>query len=293
MDADASTAPSQSYTILRIKRKRNEEPLDALVIERGLRRKKTRSSVGVFQYAETVESCVWKDENFQKDIQDRISRLAREDAAKEETVTSPSVASSFGDMTSSPARRRHEQNRLYTVVSAKHEPYVKHSPPKTTSSKDLCKDPISSDFKMYDAILSEGGSMRDPEMEKFLPLLNDYLKNTLATSPCITSGTGTPINESSSDYVWDVFYHRPASLSEWNSVAARTGTITGLPSSLLNSDDSDSGSEAEDEADEDSNAEEYYKNDYPDEDYDSESASDEFHEESDYDDMMHCDEEDF
>jgi len=31
------------------------------------------------------------------------------------------------------------------------------------------------------------------------------------------------------------------------------GTSTGLPSSLLNSDDSDSGSEAEDEADEDSN----------------------------------------
>ena len=30
MDADASTASSQSYTILRIKRKRNEEPLDAL-----------------------------------------------------------------------------------------------------------------------------------------------------------------------------------------------------------------------------------------------------------------------
>lgn len=30
MDVDASTVPSQSYTILRIKRKRNEEPLDAL-----------------------------------------------------------------------------------------------------------------------------------------------------------------------------------------------------------------------------------------------------------------------
>jgi len=42
---------------------------NTLVIERGLRRKKTRSSAGVFQYAETVESCVWKDEKFQKDIQ--------------------------------------------------------------------------------------------------------------------------------------------------------------------------------------------------------------------------------
>jgi len=116
-----------------------------LVIERGLRRKKTRSSVGVFQYAETVESCVWKDEKYQKDIQvsprapitrscsctntqNRIYHLAQGDAVKEETVVSPSVASSFGDMTSSPARRRHEQNRLYTIVSsAEHEPYVKHS----------------------------------------------------------------------------------------------------------------------------------------------------------------------
>lgn len=131
--------------------------------------------------------------------------------------------------------------------------------------------------------------MRDPEMEKFLPLLNDYLKNTLAASPRIMSGIDTPTDESSNDYVWDVFYHRPASLSEWNSVAARTGTITGMPGSLLNSDDSDTGSEAEDEADEDSNAEEYYKNDYPDEDYDSEFASDEFHEESDYDNIMHED----
>lgn len=40
---------------------------------------------------------------------------------------------------------------------------------------------------MYDAILSEGGSMRDPEMEKFLPLLNDYLKSELLLlgGPCL------------------------------------------------------------------------------------------------------------
>jgi hypothetical protein len=92
MDVDSSTltTSSPSYTILRIKRKRNEEPLDALgkylirvidlnfdllahgqVVERNVRRKKSRGGVGVFQYAQTVEDDVWKDEKSQKDIQVR------------------------------------------------------------------------------------------------------------------------------------------------------------------------------------------------------------------------------
>lgn len=45
-----------------------------------------------------------------------------------------------------------------------------------------------------------------------------------AATPKIRSGT--PVGEEESgDYVWDVFYHRPVTLSEWNSVAARTGTL--------------------------------------------------------------------
>lgn len=76
---------NQPYTILRIKRKRNEEPLDALgrdviivcveaflnfflsVVE-SLRRKKSRG-IGVFRYAETVEDGVWDDAQKQRDIQ--------------------------------------------------------------------------------------------------------------------------------------------------------------------------------------------------------------------------------
>jgi len=86
---------------------------------------------------------------------------------------------------------------------------------------------------------------------------------------------------SSDDYVWDVFYHRPTTLSEWNA-AANVGTLTGLPPSITDPYDSDSDSEAEDEADEDSNAEEYYKNDYPDEEEDSEEgrSSDDFYDDS-------------
>ena len=75
------------YTILRIKRKRNEEPLDALgkshisgseqwrphvsapVIESTTRRKKSRPGLGLFQFAETVERKAWDNEGERKGLQ--------------------------------------------------------------------------------------------------------------------------------------------------------------------------------------------------------------------------------
>ncbi|KAH9954001.1 hypothetical protein BC827DRAFT_1245562 [Russula dissimulans] len=67
MEVDpTSPVGSQSYTILRIKRKRNEEPLDALVIESTVRRKK-RGGLDIFQFAETVEPEAWGDRA--KDLQ--------------------------------------------------------------------------------------------------------------------------------------------------------------------------------------------------------------------------------
>ncbi|KAF9454838.1 hypothetical protein P691DRAFT_804200 [Macrolepiota fuliginosa MF-IS2] len=306
MEIDASAPPTQSYTILRIKRKRNEEPLDALVIESRVRRKKSRGGVGVFQYAQTVEDDAWKDEKSQKDIQDRISRLAKE--AKEHTAKPPEnspVSPAETVMPVSPVRLKKDQTPRYTIVAPDEgKPPTKRqatNPPKVHPSENLSKNISASDFRMFDAILSKRKHLQnrepDPEMEKFQSLLNDYLKihdiSSNATIDPATTPTphikGAPVNDTETDdYVWDVFYHRPATLSEWNSVAARTGTITGLPISVLDSDDSDSEFEEEDEADEDSNAEEYYRNDYPDEEStDSEpEESDEFHEDSEHDNMM-------
>lgn len=129
--------------------------------------------------------------------------------------------------------------------------------------------------------------------EIFLPMLNDYLKihdidiGSETNPPALKKPSGVigqptlPQSALDGDYVWDVFYHRPATLSEWNE-AANVGTLTGLPPSFGAVYDSASDSEEEeDEADEDSNAEEYYKNDYPDE-IDSSESSDEFHEDSEY-----------
>jgi len=112
-------------------------------------------------------------------------------------------------------------------------------------------------------------------------------------SPSIASAVAEHsefVSESKSqddDYVWDVFYHRPANL-EWNAIT-NIGTLTGLPPSITDPNASDSDTEPEDEADEDSNEEEYYKNDYPEEENSSSDDSDDsdmFHEQSDYEDML-------
>ncbi|KAG6900395.1 hypothetical protein C0993_011383 [Termitomyces sp. T159_Od127] len=129
---------------------------------------------------------------------------------------------------------------------------------------------------MFDAVLRTDKPRSlpmDPEMENFLPMLNDYLKHPppVENTASLTKDVTMQTND---DYVWDVFYHRPATLSEWNE-AANVATLSGLPLSIANSYESASESEEEDEADEDSNAEEYYKNDYPEEEdeYDTSSGS--------------------
>ncbi|KAF8909012.1 hypothetical protein CPB84DRAFT_1813251 [Gymnopilus junonius] len=292
----AEDVESKSYTILRIKRKRNEEPLDALVVESRVRRKKSRGGVGMFQYAQTVENDAWDDAQRQKNIQVRGHRLVSLSkisscAVKPATMPSPK------EIVPLPAPRlaREDTSKRYTIVD--HEeiqsPPRRYpiAPPKVVSVKELERRKQQADFKMYDAVPTNDQSMvvdeAPSEMDKFLPMLQDYLK-----SPCfqpvfhpvhegadITSGVSTPKGDN--DYVWDVFYHRPATLSEWNEVA-NVGTVTGLPPSFGDDYDSASDSDEElDEADEDSNAEEYYKNDYP-----EEEESDEFHDDSDQEDVV-------
>ncbi|PPQ67988.1 hypothetical protein CVT25_000468 [Psilocybe cyanescens] len=296
---------SKSYTILRIKRKRNEEPLDALVVESRVRRKKSRGGIGVFQYAQTVENDAWDDANRKKDIQDKISHLARETAAKMELKV---TLSSVSEVPPSPVSRRTQEEiaRRYTIVDQEevNRPPRRFptAPPKVLSSKELEKNKSASDFKMYDAIpTDEQPTVQDEpsEIDKFLPMLNDYLKihhlDPTAEASSTAPKSVSNLNEtkagsqssSDDDYVWDVFYHRPVTLSEWNEVS-NVGSVTGLPPSFGDGYDSTSDSDEElDEADEDSNAEEYYKNDYPeDEDLSESDSADEFHDESDYDDMM-------
>jgi hypothetical protein len=294
MDVD----PQKQYTILRIKRKRTEEPLDALVVESRFRKKKSRGDINVFQFAQTVEHDAWADEKRRQNLQEQISKLAKEPA-----IPSP-AASPVKDLKLpfSSRQQKEDANRRYTIVkqegSESEGRRLPTSPPKVISHKDL--PPKKTDFKLYDAILSGDDVVTPPapvfdsEMDKFMPMLKDYLKIHDMSPPGTPSAaksveqSPTPVPESKSesgDYVWDVFYHRPTKLCEWNAVA-NIGTLTGLPPSTTDPYDSDSDTEPEDEADEDSNEEEYYKNDYPDEETSDDSdSSDMFHEQSDREEM--------
>ncbi|KAF9267594.1 hypothetical protein L218DRAFT_955458, partial [Marasmius fiardii PR-910] len=276
---NAPTPPENPYTILRIKRKRNEEPLDALVIESALPRKKTKGGKGLFQFAQTVEDAVWQDEKQQKEIQEQISRLAKAEEINNATATTSNPLST------SPVKPLHtsELNRRYTVIERElsnlQSQWNPSMPPPVLSAKELQAQKANADFKMYDAVLERNeettGTDLDPEMEKIMPLLQAYLK--MSNTP-----TASVANEDL-DYVWDIFYHRPGARQDWTQTSI-VGTVTGLPP--LGDPETDSGSEeeVEDEADEDSNAEEYYKNDYPDEeDSDSDwNSSDDFDRHSDY-----------
>ncbi|KAJ8691060.1 hypothetical protein PTI98_010667 [Pleurotus ostreatus] len=232
--------------------------------------------MGMFQFAQTVEAEAWEDEARRKALQEEIQRLARENASK--TYEAPQT------LPSSPPRPPVTETRRYTIVNAQEqEPErgrLPTSPPVVVSSKNVPSK--SPEIKLYDAVVSNDVPDADPEMEKFLPMIRDYL--TLHDIPMDADTRNTSAPQESDDYVWDVFYHRPASLSEWNHVAANVGTLTGLPPSLNDPFDSDDSDEVPDEADEDSNAEEYFTNDYPDEEEstDDDGGSDAFHESSDH-----------
>lgn len=281
MDAQSNNHP---YTIVRIKRKRTDEPLDALVVESRVRRKKVKGSRHVFQFVQTVEETVWEDKQVQETLQNQISKLSQND---HDNNTQPSVPA---DITNLPgtqrSRRLAEDGKRYTIVPT-HESVENTkfatSPPKVISAKDAQSQ---SDFRMYDAVPADQkptSPVFDSDMEKFLPMLQNYLRMNDEPSQVLSAA---PPAE---DYVWDVFYRRPCTLSEWNSVA-NIGTLEGLPPSLDDPYSSDSESEEEDEADEDSNAEEYYKNDYPDEDDSSDSGgSDIFHDGSEAEDDIRYD----
>ena len=154
--------------------------------------------------------------------------------------------------------------------------------PKVLSSKDLVSQ---SSVKIYDAVLEaplEEEKM-EQDMDKFLELVREYLSGMyyVATTffneihvGTVTDNDGAhpesitqpesqeiksdKVNASTSDdYVYDIFYHRPATISEWTS-AANMATVTGLPDYLDFEYEYSSESEFEDEADEDSNGKNIY-----------------------------------
>ncbi|KAI0718230.1 hypothetical protein C8T65DRAFT_639427 [Cerioporus squamosus] len=314
----------QPYAILRIKRKRNEEPLDALVVDSAPSRKRSRGGVNVFQYAGTVEQAAWNDEQQKKELERRLAGLSRESAQKKREEMPPPIAAAavvpspstspakppHMSPTLSPKRTKYQPpSKTYTILRQEQEeadPYARrrhaNAPPKVWSLKDLEAAKRAAQVKMFEAVPSAPGGNPEPtetdaEIEKFLPMLKDYLNVSELAPPSPAVKAEQDGDRMEDDYVYDVFYHRPATLRELHGPgsASNIAKLTGLPPELsgLWGEDDDSDEEYDDEDDEDSNAEDWHTNDYPDEESDrdlaqsEEELSDEFHEHSEGEEVMH------
>jgi hypothetical protein len=154
-----------------------------------------------------------------------------------------------------------------------------------TSASVAAAAAAAASFTLYDVVPAAqaappAATEQDAEIERFLPMLQEYLKvSDIALSPKLLpaqapTGGETRIGaEAEDDYVWDVYYYRP-SLTQWNALAlgANVGSLcvptftwdaaagadacgcrNGLPPSINDPNGSDSESEPEDEDDEDSN----------------------------------------
>ncbi|KAI0770389.1 hypothetical protein C8Q74DRAFT_1275190 [Fomes fomentarius] len=321
MDVDPPEAlqqQQQPYAIVRIKRKRNEEPLDALVVDAAPSKKRSRGGLNVFKYAGTVEEAAWNDEQQKRALQKRLAGLARDSSQRKREDMSALVAASQGVPPQAPAQgvdtypakahsapplspkrtKYQAPSRTYTIVQQEEEdPYARRrhatAPPKVWSSKDYEAMKRAAQFKMYEAVPSVAGAKpgaapteTDAEIEKFLPLLKDYLNVSELPPPPVKGGKDDEDMEQ--DYVYDVFYHRPTTFQELYQPGSNSNiaTLTNVPNELLLDPDIDSDDEYDDEDDEDSNAEDWYANDYPDEeesdrDAEEDLSGDEFHEASD------------
>ncbi|KAL5524538.1 hypothetical protein ACEPAF_9678 [Sanghuangporus sanghuang] len=287
-------------TIIRIKRKRSEDVPDMLVVDNndnndGKGAKRRRPARSVFQFAESIGEDEWRKMK-QDELRNLISALSRSPSKAANLVPKREVPSS---PISTKRQRSNTQNdpsvRKYRVIAHGTQPERRPSrfypmPPKVRSTKDVEK-PSKSGIKIYDAelALSEAPQEVDPEMEKFQQLLQDYLKVHEDIPQFTPENPNTPRAgvppSTSGDYVYDIFYYRPATLLERMNMT-NAATISGLPSDFDMEDEFESDSEIEDEADEDSNAEDYYKNDYPDEESsDASSKASDFWSEDEYDDV--------
>ncbi|KAH9924625.1 uncharacterized protein BXZ73DRAFT_79186 [Epithele typhae] len=306
----------------------DSQPHCLSLVEASPSRKKTKGGVNVFQYAATVEQTAWNDEQ-QRELQRRIAGLRElpKKRPRESTVdpstappttsnVRPSTPAEVKPMGGAPQYKRSSfpgPSKTYTIipqddVQEEQSPRRRNAtaPPKVWSTKEIESAKRAAQFKLYDAVLSTNGTVpqseTDAEIEKFLPLLKDYLNlDGMPLPPAPVNGEKDSASMDE-DYVYDVFYHHPTTVQELcapgsASNIARLTTST-LPfvqyrSStrtqwLTGEDDSDE--EYSDEDDEDSNAEDWYTNDYPDEeesDRDDDDGSDAFHEHSESDDVIY------
>ncbi|KAJ1311060.1 hypothetical protein OPQ81_009564 [Rhizoctonia solani] len=295
-----AVTPGDYSRAIFVKRKRVDEPMDALMIDLPSQTKRYRGAGGgggMFTLAETMtEDPSLLDGQKAKDLQKRLAMINQEPRASPKvsspvamviTARAPSsaVTSNTTPSASTPPDGTANKNAPVPIP-------IPGQPLPSTSTPAAATDvePSEPKFVLYEAVLAapaviEQPEESTPEMQEFQDLLQEYLrvneisldtppprKPVTSNTPATSSKKSVIEEDDDEVYVWDVFYQRPnlsGDLSIWDGLA-NVGTLSGLPPTegdiLADEEDSES---VKDEADEDSNEEDFYRNDYPDTESDS------------------------
>ncbi|KAJ1986999.1 hypothetical protein H4R33_003068 [Dimargaris cristalligena] len=258
--APAPAAPAKPMSILRVKRKRTDEPLDALMVAQASRlaEKKIKpddessasSSIPkIFRFAETVDLKAFED----------MEKTQLLSAATTERTAPKEKAEDVVDREEKMERRRNQlaldklneskcarfrvisKNRYSALVPKEEKKF-----PDRPETRDL--------FDVIDAVKEDDKprvstkSKRDDDITcNLIPMIEEYLN----------------VEKKNDDYVYDVYYIDDPEEHELAQTPLNYGSL------FWNGDGEDYDNLASDsdefEGDDDSNAEDYYGNDYPDE----------------------------
>ncbi|CAG8618620.1 29158_t:CDS:2, partial [Racocetra persica] len=252
------------YTLVRLKRKRNAEPLDALVVQQQLVKKPKRqgslqndvkpieeqkmeedsSLPFVFRFAETVDEISFNDSTKSQQLKDRIAKLInRRDKVRlkerSRKQTRDQQIAMFNENT---------RKERYKVIDRNRK---SGSLPHFSSVEDE-ENATDEMFKMYDAVKEE------------IPIAPKLVALFLIVQENIDKENTA---ESDDDYVYDVYY-RDDSMAfddkpEYQNYASLTWFNDGDNRIFVKETTEKDEYVYSDE--EDSNAEDYYTHDYPDE----------------------------
>ncbi|KAJ2891405.1 hypothetical protein GGI21_005865, partial [Coemansia aciculifera] len=274
-------------TILRVKRKRGQEPLDALVIQQRLKRAHRNSHLSrtaaaadedddggcatpqLFALGETISETDFGDIQKRQALQARLAQLSALSSSKKDDADAMDIEEKEKDTSMYGAVARQTVQPQFRVQAKRQVPLDSTAAvgvggirgiPQVVAAADLRRQQQQQSITVFDAVTEEEPNrlpmLRDPYAEIALgrPLPTPSSSAVDALVPmvrdCMALDSGGP------EYVYDFYYARQAQASD---SLLSMGAVT-----WLGDDDPDDSSSEEDGDDEDSNSEGYYANDYPD-----------------------------
>ncbi|RIB04836.1 hypothetical protein C2G38_2221311 [Gigaspora rosea] len=255
-----------SYTIVRLKRKRNAEPLDALVVQQQLVKKPKRqgslpkdmkateeqkinedsSLPFVFRFAETVDEISFNDSTKSQQLKDRITKLINR---KDKVRPKERSIKQIRDQQIAWFNENTRRERYKVIDRNRQSGNLAHFSSDSVEDEENATDEM---FKMYDAVKEE------------LPIEPKLVALFLIVQENIDKESNT---DSDNDYVYDVYYHDDSMVFDDKPEYQNYASLTWF-------NDDDNGIFVKETAgkddfeysdEEDSNAEDYYTHDYPDE----------------------------